>query len=178
MILYAKYDGDNLVGYPYDLEDLREDYPNVSFPDTITFDVAKSFGVKKVEVDDVSHDELTEEPTYTFPAMVHKTLTEDDIKDDEGNFIGDYTMDNVGDIINTGRYSATKGTNNLPQDVAEANVRAKRDTLLSESDWVSLRAADRGQPTDAAWKSYREDLRNLTDQDGFPYSVTWPTKPA
>jgi hypothetical protein len=29
----------------------------------------------------------------------------------------------------------------------------------------------------AAMTTYRQALRDITDQEGFPYSVTWPTKP-
>ncbi|MGA0926878.1 MAG: phage tail assembly chaperone [Burkholderiaceae bacterium] len=28
-----------------------------------------------------------------------------------------------------------------------------------------------------AWASYRQALRDITGQAGFPYAVTWPTKP-
>lgn len=51
-------------------------------------------------------------------------------------------------------------------------ARAERDTLLSESDIYAL--ADR--ITDE-WKTYRQALRDLPNQAGFPDDITWPNKP-
>jgi hypothetical protein len=51
-------------------------------------------------------------------------------------------------------------------------VRMERDTLLSKSDIYAL--SDR--ITDE-WRTYRQELRDLPSQSGFPTTVTWPTKP-
>ena len=51
-------------------------------------------------------------------------------------------------------------------------VRGQRDSLLQESDVYAL--ADR--ITDE-WTAYRQALRDIPAQAGFPASVTWPTKP-
>tara|TARA_R110000851_G_scaffold313129_1_gene474620 strand:+ start:213 stop:488 length:276 start_codon:yes stop_codon:yes gene_type:complete len=51
--------------------------------------------------------------------------------------------------------------------------RADRDALLAESDYMAL--ADR--ITDD-WRNYRQALRDLPEQAGFPTSITWPTKPS
>ena len=51
-------------------------------------------------------------------------------------------------------------------------VRNQRDSLLQQSDVYAL--ADR--ITDA-WTAYRQALRDIPAQSGFPASVTWPTKP-
>ena len=51
-------------------------------------------------------------------------------------------------------------------------IRSQRDSLLQQSDVFAL--ADR--ITDA-WTAYRQALRDLPAQSGFPASVTWPTKP-
>ena len=52
-------------------------------------------------------------------------------------------------------------------------VRAQRDALLAASDHMAL--ADR--ITDE-WRTYRQALRNVPAQAGFPASVTWPTEPS
>ena len=50
-------------------------------------------------------------------------------------------------------------------------VRKKRDLLLQESDWTQLVDA----PVDReAWADYRQALRDLPQQDGFPGEVAWP----
>jgi len=52
-------------------------------------------------------------------------------------------------------------------------VRAERDKLLAASDYMAL--ADR--ITDA-WKTYRQVLRDVPAQSGFPTDVTWPVEPS
>ncbi len=61
---------------------------------------------------------------------------------------------------------------------AAASVRAKRDELLAKSDWVTIRAKELGQDVPIAWYNYRGDLRQIPEQDGFPYNVTFPTEPS
>lgn len=54
------------------------------------------------------------------------------------------------------------------------DVRRERNQLLKESDWVSgsdITMSD-------AWKTYRQELRDITTQKGFPNTITWPTKPS
>ena len=51
-------------------------------------------------------------------------------------------------------------------------IRAERDKLLATSDHMAL--ADR--ITDS-WRTYRQALRDIPAQAGFPTSVTWPTEP-
>ncbi len=48
-----------------------------------------------------------------------------------------------------------------------------RDDLLAETDWWAV--ADRTM-TDAEI-SYRQALRDIPAQEGFPTTITWPTKP-
>jgi len=54
------------------------------------------------------------------------------------------------------------------------NVRNTRNQKLSESDWTQVADA----PVDkSAWSTYRQALRDVTSQEGFPWTVNWPTKP-
>jgi hypothetical protein len=55
-----------------------------------------------------------------------------------------------------------------------SQIRQERNTLLSECDWTQVSDAPVNQ---TAWQTYRQALRDVTSQEGFPYSVTWPTKP-
>lgn len=55
----------------------------------------------------------------------------------------------------------------------EANIRADRDQRLIEADHAINRLEDAGEDT-SAWRKYRQALRDITTQDTFPYSVTWP----
>jgi hypothetical protein len=54
------------------------------------------------------------------------------------------------------------------------SVRAERNRLIAECDWTQVEDS----PVDkAAWATYRQELRDLTLQAGFPFDVTYPTKP-
>jgi hypothetical protein len=57
---------------------------------------------------------------------------------------------------------------------AAANVRSQRDQLLAATDWMGLSDVTMS----AEWATYRQSLRDITAQDVFPHSVTWPTEPA
>lgn len=61
----------------------------------------------------------------------------------------------------------------LPIEDASRNVRGQRDFLLSQTDWMAL--SDTGLTPE--WATYRQELRDITSQPGFPMSVVWPTKP-
>lgn len=51
----------------------------------------------------------------------------------------------------------------------------KRNQLLLESDWTQL--PDIPKVTRAKWTSYRQALRDITKQEGYPLVVVWPTLP-
>ncbi len=54
------------------------------------------------------------------------------------------------------------------------SVREQRNRLIAECDWTQVEDS----PVDkAAWATYRQELRDLTLQAGFPFDVTYPTKP-
>jgi len=55
-----------------------------------------------------------------------------------------------------------------------AQVRAERYRLLVASDWTQVLDAPVDQ---AAWAAYRQDLRDVTAQVGFPQTVIWPVAP-
>jgi hypothetical protein len=62
----------------------------------------------------------------------------------------------------------------LDSVVAAENIREQRNELLAETDWTQL--SDSGVAS--TWTEYRQALRDLPSQEGFPYTVTWPTKPS
>ena len=57
------------------------------------------------------------------------------------------------------------------------NIRQNRDTLLQESDLSILRAYEQGIPAPAELVEYRQKLRDIPLQVGFPDQVQWPVKP-
>ena len=67
---------------------------------------------------------------------------------------------------------------------AMKRLRVHRDNLLKETDWVVTKASETGVAETTAWKTYRQELRDLPSSatpeiDGmFIKNVTWPTKPS
>lgn len=54
------------------------------------------------------------------------------------------------------------------------DVRAERNRRLTATDWTQVADA----PVDkAAWAVYRQALRDIPQQDGFPHDIAWPVKP-
>lgn len=57
---------------------------------------------------------------------------------------------------------------------AAADARSQRNALLTACDWTQIADA----PVDKeAWATYRQALRDITTQDGFPLSIDWPVAP-
>ena len=57
-------------------------------------------------------------------------------------------------------------------------ARDKRDRMLDESDWFMMPDYPAKADDLAAVKAYRQNLRDISRQDGFPSDIVWPTKPA
>jgi hypothetical protein len=55
-------------------------------------------------------------------------------------------------------------------------VRDERDQLLLESDWTQSADSPLDADTKAAWATYRQELRDLPSQEGFP-NVAFPKNP-
>lgn len=61
-------------------------------------------------------------------------------------------------------------------------VRAERNRRLAETDWIVIRASERGEPVPAAWAAYRQALRDLpqllTDEQILSGQIPWPEPPS
>lgn len=54
------------------------------------------------------------------------------------------------------------------------SVREQRNQKLKDSDWTQVADAPVSQ---LAWATYRQALRDIPAQAGFPWDVQWPTQP-
>lgn len=55
-----------------------------------------------------------------------------------------------------------------------AVVRMERDRRIASCDWTQAEDS----PVDkAVWAQYRQALRDITKQEGFPWTVDWPVAP-
>lgn len=90
------------------------------------------------------------------------------------------------DIANGGMALLPAGCMEISDEEADAiraesnrptaeSVRAQRDSLLAASDWTQL--PDVPAATREKWAAYRQALRDVTEQAGFPDAVVWPQTP-
>lgn len=64
------------------------------------------------------------------------------------------------------------------KDAAQAeSVRNQRDQLLKDTDWRVIKALESNIPQDFDWAAYRQALRDIPSQAGFPWDIQWPTQP-
>ena len=96
---------------------------------------------------------------------------------------GLYTMDGIPRYRWDGTQAALRTEDELEVDrqiamqPTEAEVRAQRDKLLAETDWTQVADAPIASATRSAMRVYRQLLRDVTEQEGFPTQVVWPEMP-
>jgi hypothetical protein len=56
-------------------------------------------------------------------------------------------------------------------------MREQRSQKLKETDWVVVKHLERNENIPGAWEVYRQALRDVPTQQGFPWNVTWPEEP-
>lgn len=62
-------------------------------------------------------------------------------------------------------------------DILKAQIDAKRLQLLQKSDWTDTVSAQTRLTNYAEWQAYRQALRDIPTQPGYPENVTWPQQP-
>jgi hypothetical protein len=63
----------------------------------------------------------------------------------------------------------------IPDEEKAGQVRAERNTKLAATDWTQ--GKDIPDNVSSKWAAYRQALRDITGQEGFPWTITWPTQP-
>ncbi len=151
--MYAKITNNIIEKYPFNIRDLQDEFPNTSFPLQMTDESLQEYGVYKVQVDtQPSFNERTEYiELATTPSFVN------------GEAILNWSV-------------VTKTQEQLAQDNTDMakSVRATRDAKLAECDWTQVADAPVNK---AVWATYRQALRDITAQEGFPWTITWPDAP-
>lgn len=79
----------------------------------------------------------------------------------------------IGDLWD-GAIFTSPPTTDADIELQWAVIRAERNNLLAASDWTQLPDA----PVDAAaWATYRQSLREITNQAN-PFAIVWPESPS
>lgn len=142
--------------FPYTESDLLQDNPNTSFPQVRSDDFLATFNMYRVrELDQPSCDPKTEEP----------------VKNDAPDLQGDEWV--------LGWHIRQKTDEEIAKYLADLADRARqlRDNLLSSCDYIVAISYERGEPVPQAWVDYRQALRDVPQQSGFPEDIVWPEKP-
>ena len=77
-------------------------------------------------------------------------------------------------------YDGSSFTSNVYNPNPEEKIRllrVERNKLLSETDWLITMHKELGTNIPAAWKTYRQSLRDITDTYTSLDDVVWPEKP-
>lgn len=103
--------------------------------------------------------------------------------DEDGNERTTYTAVEYSTIVNANGFEVTdEFVDKLiahETAIAAQKVRAKRDALLDATDKEMTvdRIERESEQTVSAWKAYRQALRDIPEQAGFPFDVEWPVRP-
>lgn len=62
-------------------------------------------------------------------------------------------------------------------DAQQLNVKNKRKYLLLQSDWTQIPNNPLTPEKQQQWAVYRQQLRDITNQPGYPFNVAWPAQP-
>ena len=130
--------------------DYRELFPNTSFPPSgPSAEFLQDMGCKPVNLFK-PHDQHTEKLVQCDPYV-------------EGDWV--YTVQVV---------ALTEEELAAVNNSAAAQVRSKRNTMLSNSDWTQIADSTADKQ---AWAAYRQALRDISGQSGFPWTIEWPEPP-
>ena len=132
-------------------QEFRAMHPNTSFPAQLSAQLLDDMGA------DVVFEGPQAQPTR------YQTAYRDGVEQISGKW---FTKWSVADMDDDGKAAV---------DAAHAKaVRDDRTKRLADCDWTQLPDA----PVDTtAWAAYRQALRDITDQAGFPWDITWPAPP-
>lgn len=148
---------------------LRTDNPNTSFPQVLTPEIIDSFGYDPV----LEGPQATTIPPYQYSQR-------DGVVEINGKWFTHYI---AGPVFQD--YTDPDGVVHTAAEQYEAycfakdneqakSIRTDRNRRLADCDWTQLPDA----PVDhQAWATYRQALRNVSSQPGFPWDVQWPEEP-
>jgi hypothetical protein len=130
-------------------------------------------------LDSLGADVVFEGPQATG-GTVYQYSQVDGVEQIEGKWYTKYilgpiftdTTDDEGNVTSAAENEAVyKAAKDLEQATA---VRQQRTDKLKDSDWTQVLDAPVDQ---TAWATYRQQLRDISSQAGFPWEVQWPTQP-
>jgi hypothetical protein len=159
--MYAKVKDNKLLVYPYDASAFMADNPFTNFG--TYYDIYNTFPYTEVAIAN-GHRlvEVVIEPMPQIDNRTQKIHQTDPYLSANGWSVG---------------WQITQKSNEemaAEKTVRADSIRTARNNRLSACDWTQLADAP-GDKT--AWASYRQALRDIPLQEGFPWAITWPEEP-
>jgi len=156
----------------------RDAYPQVSFPRVLTAEILSDYGYDPV----LEGAQATITPPY-------ETSVRSGIEEVNGQWFTKYvvgptftdTTDEDGNVTTAAQNEAAY--RQRIDDDAASRIREERNKLLTETDWRVTYEVEKasidglGIQFPMVWADYRQALRDITSQAGFPHNVTWPEEP-
>lgn len=144
--------------------ELRQRNTNVSFPTVLSPEILIDFNAVAI----LEGPQATVTPPYEYSQR-------NGIEEINGNYFTKYVVGPVftGNESQTAAEQLANYKNNIDTQQATA-VRQQRDQLLKDSDWTQVKDVSVNQEQ---WATYRQALRDITAQEGFPFNLIWPTQP-
>lgn len=144
--------------------EFKSKFPTTSFPSVINEETFNAFGF----------DVVLEGPQapITTPYQVSQRQGVEQIN---GKWFTKYISGPVFVLNEQGSAQVQEEAYKDAMDAVQASKqRSYRASLLKDSDWTQVEDS----PVDKVkWQEYRQKLRDVTTQAGFPWSVTWPMVP-
>ena len=145
---------------PIDERNFRQLHSNTSFPRILTPEDVESFGYG-----------LFQQTSQPEPANFMKCVEDTPVKNESGFYMQTWkrTAMSSEEIENATKLKAKE-------------VKDIRNNKLKDSDWImlayvseELRELELSELN--SWKTYRRRLRDITNQPGFPWNISWPEQP-
>jgi len=134
----------------------RAENPNTSFPQVLTPEIIEDFG----------YDPVLEGPQPTL-IPPYQYAQRDGVVEVDGQWFTHYIA------------VTPDADQKAAMDAAQGDVvRAERNQLLAACDWTQLIDSPLDPDGRGAWQLYRETLRMVPQQQGFPWTIEWPPQPS
>ena len=146
--------------------EFRQLHPSTSFPQQISEATLNDFGA----------DVVFEGPQASG-GTVYQYSQAAGVEQLDGKW---YTKYILGPVFTDGETTAAEqeAAYKASKDAEQAkSVRTSRDDKLKDCDWTQLDDTPLSNTVKATWAIYRQALRDVTTQAGFPQTITWPDAP-
>lgn len=130
--------------------------------------------IKFTYVDAQTLRPMSEEPAATGPILPNVPGITIDYCDDDADAI----IPGILDVLTQESFDAALAHEQAARfERTKSEVRGRRSWLLAECDWTQLADAPLTDEKKTAYVTYRQALRDVPEQAGFPNTIDWPVDP-